>query len=498
MIVDSTQGVQSQTLANYRIAKSAGVGLICLLNKIDLENSDIEKTKLQVKNLFGMKDEAVICVSAKTGVGINEVLDTIVNLLPCPVGSPTSPLRCLLIDTWYDKYSGIVSLISIHDGSLRKGEKVQSAHSKKIYEITNIGIMYPEMVNTGYLGTGSVGFITMNMKSISECFPGDTFHRPSEPVVKFPLISKSQPMVFSGVYPIDANDFSTLAESLERLAVNDSSVSIQKETSTSLGQGFRLGFLGTLHMDVFRQRLEDEHDAVIINTSPSVPYIVRNVKSGAEMLIRNPSEFPGRTDNSVILEPFVIGTLIFPDEYLGGMMTLCTNHRGIHIDTNYIDDSNIIMKYKFPMSQILTKFYSSLKSISSGYASFEYAESGYAVSDVVKVDLTMNGKNIDSLATIVHRSSAEQVSKQWTSRLKGVIDRHLFDIIIQASVAGKVLTRETVKAVRKDVTAKCYGGDITRKMKLLEKQKKGKKRMKSVAGGIELSQEAFLALMTDD
>nr|KAJ3419170.1 hypothetical protein HK105_007314 [Polyrhizophydium stewartii] len=501
LLVDACQGIQAQTIANFYLAFGEGLTILPVLNKVsgrvDLPAADPERIAAQIQSTFEMDVADTRNISAKSGQGVAALFGDIIERIPPPEGSVDKPFRALLFDTWYDKYVGVVCLIAVHDGVLKKGDRIVSAHTKQMHDITDIGIMYPHPTSAEQLSAGQVGFVTMNMKTTHDAHIGDTFYHEGVPTEVFKGFHPARSMVFAGLYPIDTSEYNKLAESLDRLTLNDSSVSVTKETSSSLGQGFRLGFLGTLHMDVFRQRLEEEHDATVINTAPTVPYIVQ-YSDGSETSIRNPAEFPDPDDFAKIkalLEPMVIGTLVFPSEYLGKMMELCERHRGEQIEYNFIDDNRVLMKYRLPMSEILSQFYDQLKSLSSGYASFDYEEAGYAKSDLVKVNILLNSKPVDALATIVHRSQADHVSKDWTRRLKGVLKKQLFDIVIQASVNGKIVARETLSAARKDVTAKCYGGDITRKMKLLEKQKAGKKRMKMVAGGVELPQEAFLTLM---
>ena len=360
--------------------------------------------------------------------------------------------------------------------------------------------MHPNPTSTSQLSAGQAGYLVLNMKSTRDAHIGDTFYHQSTPVsmIKtFPGFRPAKSMVFSGMYPFDSNDYSRLQDALDRLTLNDASVSVSKETSTALGQGFRLGFLGTLHLDVFKQRLEEEYDSHVINTMPTVSYLVK-YKDGTEKIIKNPIEFPDGQDLvnvSQLLEPIALGTLIFPSKYVGALIELCSSRRGEQVEYIFLDESRILMKYRFPMSEILTDFYDELKSRSSGYASFDYEEVGYEESDLVKVNLLLNSHKVDALSSIVHASQAENVARTWVSKLKNIMKKQLFEIVIQGAVNNRIIARETIKAVRKDVTSKCYGGDITRKMKLLERQKEGKKKLKSVAGGIQLSQEAFVSLL---
>ena len=502
LLVDACQGVQAQTIANFRLAFGEGIKILPVINKVDLPSAQPEKAMQQLQQLFQFDAEAVNCVSAKSGLGVANIFQSIINSIPPPSGDIEKPFRSLLFDSWYDKYVGVVCLIAVKDGSIRKGDRIMSAHTKQSHEITNLGILYPNPTPTANLSAGQVGFVTLNIKSTRDAHIGDTFYRASQPTEVFPGFSPAKSMVFAGMYPVQNHDFAKLAESLGKLTLNDASVSVVKETSVALGQGFRLGFLGTLHMDVFRQRLEEEHEANVINTAPTVPYIIKYKSSKTpQKTIRNPFDFPDLKEHAKIeafLEPMVRGTLVFPDIYIGKLMTLCETHRGRQLELTYLDNNRVMMKYQLPMSEILTQFYDNLKSLSSGYATFDYEDAGYEPSDLVRVDILLNSKPVDALATVVHKSKSEPLAKEWVKRLKKVLDRQLFEIVIQACVNGKVMARESLSPTRKDVIAKCYGGDITRKMKLLEKQKAGKKRMKTVAGGVELSQEAFLTLIRGD
>ncbi|KAJ3147739.1 Translation factor guf1 mitochondrial [Geranomyces variabilis] len=497
LLVDSCQGIQAQTVANFFLAFGEDLNIIPVLNKIDLPGADPEKVARQIETTFELDVSNVLSISAKTGLGVKDVLPRIIEQVDAPTANASAPFRGLLFDSWYDKFVGVVCLVAVRDGNLRKGDRIVSAHTRNSYEVTDLGIMFPNQVSTASLESGQVGYVVLGMKTTRDAHIGDTFYREGSPVEAFPGFEPAKSMVFAGMYPIDSVDYTKLQEALDRLTLNDASVSVAKESSVALGQGFRLGFLGTLHMDVFRERLEEEYDSTVINTAPTVPYIVKYT-NGTEKIIRNPAQFPDIEEHAKIaafLEPMVSGTLVFPSEYLGPLMDLCGAHRGEQQDYTFIDDNRVIMKYTLPMSEILTDFYDQLKSRTSGYASFDYEEIGYEAADLVKVNILLNGKAVDALATIVHRSAADRVAKDWAKRLKGVMSRQLFEITIQAAVNNRVVCRESITAVRKDVTAKCYGGDITRRMKLLDKQKAGKKRLKTMAGGVQLPQEAFLTLM---
>ncbi|KAI8799843.1 P-loop containing nucleoside triphosphate hydrolase protein [Cladochytrium replicatum] len=508
LLVDATQGIQAQTVANFYLAFSEGLTVLPVINKIDLPSADPDKVSRQIQSTFELGDEgSTMAISAKSGINIDKLLDTIVEKIPPPpfdaLGSPDDPLRFLLFDSWYDRFVGVVCLVAVVDGKLSKGDKVESAHYNSTFDVADVGLMYPDPTPSRALLPGQVGYAILGMKTCSDAHIGDTFFRASssrnasttERKV-FPGFKPAKSMVFSGVFPIDSADYDRLSDAIDRLTLNDRSVSVSKETSAVLGQGFRLGFLGTLHMDVFRQRLEEEWGAVVINTAPTVPYIVR-YQDGTEHQIRNPTEFPDVEDLSkvkALLEPMVLGTLVFPLSYMGTLVDLCVSHRGQQVDYTQIDESRAMMRFKLPMSEILVDFYDQLKSRTAGYASFDYEEAGYEASDLVKINVILNGKVVDALSSIVYRGHSERIAKDWVKRLKDVLDRQLFEIAIQASVNGRIVSRETIKALRKDVTAKCYGGDITRKMKLLERVKEGKKRMKRV-GNVDLPHEAFYNLM---
>jgi elongation factor 4 len=499
LLVDACQGIQAQTIANFYLAFSQDLAIVPVLNKIDLPGADVPKVCEQIESSLDLDTTDILQVSAKTGLGVEGLFQQIIQKIPAPQGSSQKPFRSLLFDTWYDRYAGVICLIAVKDGILKKGDRIVSGYTKQTYEVNDLGIMYPTRTSCEQLSAGQVGYIVMNMKSTRDASIGDTFHKQGAPTELFPGFSPAKSMVFAGLYPVDSSKHQELQDALDRLTLNDASVSVQKETSASLGQGFRLGFLGTLHMDVFRQRLEEEHDTQVINTMPTVPYIVRYTNK-EEKYIHNPSEFPQGIELSKVhcfLEPMVNGTFVFPDEYLGKVIELCSAHRGTQIDCTYIDDSRVMLKYRLPSAEILTSFYDKLKSISSGFATFDYEEGGYEESDIVKVNILLNGKPVDALSCITHRTHSEKVAKLWVHKLKNVIEKQLFEIVIQGAVGAKIVARDSIKAARKDVTAKCYGGDITRKMKLLNKQKESKKRMKKVAGGVELSQEAFLSLMTE-
>ena len=469
MLVDACQGIQAQTIANFDMAFNLDLNLVPVVNKIDLPSANVEKASEQILNAFELENPVLI--SAKTGMNVEQVLERIISDIPAPEGNASNPLRCLLFDTWYDQYAGVICLAAIKDGTIKKGDKIVSGYSKLVYDVIDLGIMHPDRVSTPSLSAGQIGYLTLNMRTVRDANIGDTFYRLGHPTEPFKGFLPARSMVFSGVFPVDNNKHNELQESIERLILTDASVSMQKETSSSLGQGFRLGFLGTLHMDVFRQRLEQEYDLEVINTHPTVPYVVVYTNK-TEKLIKNLSDFPEGVELSRVrhfMEPTVIGTFVTPDQYMGKIIELCNQHRGVQLDCSYFGDNRATLKFKIPLSEILTQFYDSLKSFTSGYASFDYEDGGYEVADLVKVNILLNGKAVDSLSCVAHRSHAEKVAKSWVQKLKKVLDSKLFEIVIQGTADGKVIARETIKPTRKDVTAKCYGGDITRKMKLLNK-----------------------------
>ncbi|KAJ2509027.1 Translation factor guf1 mitochondrial [Coemansia sp. RSA 2052] len=497
LLVDAAQGIQAQTVANFYLAFGEGLSVIPMLNKVDLPTAEPERAAKQIESAFEIEAGCILQISAKTGLGVEQVLPAVIEQTPPPSGSADKPFKALLFDTWYDTYVGVVCLMAVKDGSIRRGDRIASSHSGTKYEVMEVGVMHPEQTPTTLLQVGQVGYIVCNMKSIAEAHVGDTFYRDKFPVEALPGFVPAKSMVFAGVFPIDAGEFDRLNESIQKLTLNDSSVSVHKETSAALGQGWRLGFLGTLHMDVFRQRLEEEYDTNILVTSPTVPYQIK-YRDGSSKFIRTPADFPdANVMNDYVestMEPFVTSTLIFPEKYLGSMLELCTTHRGELQNHTFIDETRVMLKCRLPMAEIVTDFFDKLKSKSQGFASFDYEEAGYDASDLVKMEVLLNGEAVDALAAVMHKSSVVPAGREIASRLKEVIRRQLFDIIIQTTANGKIIARETVKQLRKNVTAKCYGGDITRKMKLLNKQKEGKKRLKRI-GKVELPHEAFLTIV---
>lgn len=494
LLVDAGQGVQAQTMANFYLAFDQDLKIIPIINKIDLPTADVPRVTQELDMLFDFKADEIVAASAKTGIGTKDILDAIVTRIPAPVGNDKEPLKALLFDSWFDEYRGVICLVALQDGVLQKGDMVSLAQAGTSYEILELGLMYPEPTPMSALYAGQVGYIIPGMKSVKEARVGDTLYHKKHPVKPFPGFKKAKPMVFAGLYPVDSEEFEAFQEAIEKLTLNDASVSFEKKTSAALGLGFRCGFLGLLHMDVFRQRLEQEYNLAVIATAPSVLYKVK-LKHKEELIpIESPSDFPDPGQIEEVYEPVINATIITPTQYLGNILKLCEEKRGTQQNLSYLTENRVILKYKLPLNEVATDFYDQLKSLSSGYASFDYDEAGYEPADLVKMDILLNGKPVDALSTIVHKDKAYYLGRELTERLKKAIPRQLFEVIIQAAIGAKIIARERVAPLRKDVTAKCYGGDITRKRKLLEKQKEGKKKMKQV-GNIEVPQEAFLSIL---
>ncbi|KAF7295365.1 Translation factor GUF1, mitochondrial [Mycena indigotica] len=505
LLVDASQGVQAQSISVFHIAQERGLKIIPVLNKIDLPAAQPERIAAQMQSTFGTDPADIIRISAKTGQGVDEVLQAIIDRIPPPTGSTEDPLKAFLFDSFYDRYRGVISLVAVQNGVLKKGDRIASYHTRKKYEVTEVGIMHPEETPATSLYPGQVGYIACNMKESSEAHIGDTLHRSGSPVDPMPGFKPAKAMVYAGIFPVESNDFPKLEESIKRLALTDRSVTVQRESSTALGQGCRLGFLGTLHMDVFRQRLEDEHDQNLIITAPTVPYKV--VYKDREVFVSNPTEFPDALEVSSkvkeIQEPVVRASIIVPEEYFGDMMDLCFSHRGQDLEHRYLDagttgtssSSRIILNCILPLSEIVTDFFDQLKSRSSGFASFDYEEAGYRPSDLVKMVFLLNSKPVDALALVIHRSKEDEIGRLWVKKLVKVIPRQQFEVPIQAAVGKKIIARETLKAYRADVTGGLYGGHVERKMKQLELQKEGKRRMKRM-GTVEMPQEAFFEIMS--
>lgn len=494
LLTDAVQGVEAQTMANFYLAFEQDLMIIPIINKIDMANANPDRIGDQLHKLFDFDKSQILLASGKAGIGINEILQAVIERIPHPKSTVAAPLKALLFDSWFDEYRGVVCLIALQDGIIKKGDAITLAQTDQSYEVLDVGLMYPDEQPTDVLYAGQVGYLIAGMKTVKEARVGDTIYHCKKPVQPFPGFKPAKPMVFAGIFPIDNVDFELLRDAIGKLTLNDASVTVEKKSSPALGLGFRCGFLGLLHMDVFRQRLEQEYNLSVIATAPSVLYKVKMSHSQEIINIESPSDFPEAHQIDEVLEPIIKGTIIVPKEYLGNMITLCQEKRGEQIDMTYIDEHRIILKYKLPLNEVATDFYDQLKSLSSGYASFDYEEAGFQSSDLVKMDILINKKPIDALSCIVHTDKAYYVGKGLVERLKEAIPRQLFEIAIQAAIGAKIIARESVSALRKDVTAKCYGGDITRKRKLLEKQKEGKKKMKQV-GNVEIPQEAFLAIL---
>ncbi|KAI9120963.1 hypothetical protein K1719_007996 [Acacia pycnantha] len=495
LVVDAAQGVQAQTVANFYLAFESNLTIIPVINKIDQPTADPDGVKAQLKSMFDLDPSDALLTSAKTGQGLEQVLPAVIERIPPPPGKSDSPLRVLLLDSYYDEYKGVICHVAVVDGALRKGDKISSAATGQAYEALDVGIMHPELKSTGMLLTGQVGYVVSGMRSTKEARVGDTLFHTRSTIEPLPGFKPVKHMVFSGLYPADGSDFEALNHAIERLTCNDASVSITKESSTALGLGFRCGFLGLLHMDVFHQRLEQEHGAHVISTVPTVPYIFE-YSDGSKLQVENPAALPSNPKQRVTAcwEPTVIATIIIPSQYVGSVITLCSERRGQQLEYSFIDSQRAFMKYRLPLREIVVDFYNELKSLTSGYASFDYEDADYQESDLVKLDILLNGQPVDAMATIVHKLKAYRVGRELVDKLKKVIDRQMFEISLQAAIGSKVIARETISAMRKNVLAKCYGGDVTRKRKLLEKQKEGKKRMKRV-GSVDIPQEAFHELL---
>lgn len=494
LLVDAAQGVQAQTMANFYLAFEQDLKIVPIINKIDLPTADVDRVTQELESLFDFQKNEIVLASAKSGIGIKEILEAIITRMPAPVSSVAAPLKALLFDSWFDDYRGVVCLIALHDGAIKKGDQITLAQKNMSYEVLELGLMYPEPTPMDALYAGQVGYLITGMKTVHEARVGDTIYHTKQPVKPFPGFKPAKPMVFAGLYPIDSEDFEPLREAIEKLTLNDASVSVEKKSSTALGLGFRCGFLGLLHMDVFKQRLEQEYHVSAIATAPSVLYKIKLTHTGEIINVENPADFPEPNRIEQILEPVIKATIITPTDYLGNLIKLCEQKRGIQLDMHYINEKRAILKYRLPLNEVATDFYDQLKSLSSGYASFDYEEAGYEPADLVKMDILLNGKPVDALSIIVHEEKAYYVGRELASRLKDLIPRQLFEVVIQAAIGAKIIARERVAPLRKDVTAKCYGGDITRKRKLLEKQKEGKKKMKQV-GNVEVPQEAFLSIL---
>jgi GTP-binding protein LepA len=494
LVVDAAQGVEAQTVANAYAAVDAGLELVPVLNKVDLPGADPDGVAAQVVDLLGGDPDEAIRISAKTGEGVPEVLEAIVQRIPPPEGDPQAPPRALIFDSEFDPYRGVVAYVRMADGCFSKGEPIVAMQAGTVAEIDDIGFFIPEMRPAGGMGAGEVGYVITGVKDVSRLRVGDTLTSRERPAAQpLPGYREVRPMVFCGLFPIDTDRYEDLRDALERLALNDAALSYEPETSDALGFGFRCGFLGLLHMDIVRERLEREYDLELLATTPNVRYEV--TPSGGETLeVRSPTEMPDPAAIESIAEPFIRATVIAPNDYVGAVMELCQKRRGEHVDIHYLSPQRVQIRYDLPLAEIVLDFFDQLKSQTRGYASLDYEPIGNRSSDLVKLDVLLAGAGVDALSLIVHREAAYGQGRALVERLRETIPRQLFDVPVQAAIGSNVIARETVKALRKDVTAKLYGGDVTRKRKLLEKQKKGKKRMKQV-GAVEVPQEAFLSVL---
>jgi len=494
LIVDASQGVEAQTVANAYMASDSGLELVPVINKIDLPAADPERVRGEIEDVIGISAQDAILASAKEGIGTKEILEAVVHLVPPPPDKSNEPLKALIFDSWFDSYQGVVMLIRVFEGRIKTGERIKFMATGKTNEVRTLGIFSPRAMVVNELKTGEVGFVTASIKEIEVAKVGDTITTVVNPTGRpLPGFREMKPMVFSGLYPIDSVDYDKLKEALEKLALNDSSLVYEPETSVALGFGFRCGFLGLLHMEIVKERLEREFELELISTAPTVIYKTTD-KNGKVSYVDNPSDLPSPDKMELIEEPYVLVAVHTPGAYLGSIFELCIKKRGTQRDIKYVTQDRVIVEYEIPLSEIVYDFYDRLKSVSRGYASMDYQPIGYKGSDLIKLDVLVNGEPVDALSIIVHKERSYERGRDLIQKLRSLIPRQLYEVIIQASIGSRIIARESVKPVRKDVTAKCYGGDVTRKRKLLEKQKEGKKRLKQV-GNIEIPQEAFLAVL---
>ncbi len=496
LVVDASQGVEAQTLANVYQAIDAGHEIVPVLNKIDLPAAECDRVKQQIEDVIGLHADDAVMISAKTGLNIEGVLEALVTRLPPPQGNADAPLKALLVDSWYDQYLGVVILVRIKDGRLKRGQKIRMMSNGAVHNVEQVGVFTPKMIPTGDLGPGEMGFITASIKTVADCNVGDTITDDRVPATAaLPGFKASIPVVWCGLFPVDADDFEHLRDSLGKLRLNDSSFHYEAETSAALGFGYRCGFLGLLHLEIIQERLTREFNLDLIATAPSVVYRIHTTKGTIEEL-HNPADMPEPMKIDHIDEPWIRATIMVPDDYLGSVLTLCNDRRGQQADLTYVGNRAMAV-YRLPLNEVVFDFYDRLKSVSRGYASFDYAMDGYEESDLVRISILVNQDPVDALSFIAHRSAAENRGRSICAKLKDLIPKQLFKIAIQAAIGGKVIARETIGALSKDVTAKCYGGDISRKRKLLDKQKEGKKRMRQF-GKVEIPQSAFLAALKMD
>lgn len=498
LIVDASQGIQAQTISNLYLALEHDLEIIPILNKMDLPGAMPEEVKDQIIELIGGKREEIIPASGKTGLGVDTILDAIVDRVPPPVGDPEAPLQALIFDSVFNSFRGIMAYFKVENGEIRKGDKVKFVATGKEYNADEIGTLRLNQVAKDVIKTGDVGYIISGIKEAREVKVGDTIthvHQPTKEAIKG--FEEVKPMVFAGIYPVDTEDYEELRESMHRLQLNDASLVFEPESSAALGFGFRCGFLGMLHMEIIQERLEREFNMTVITTVPNVSYKAFMAKSGEEVVVHNPSDLPDPSKLEYVEEPFIKANIITKSEFTGPVMSLCIQKRGVIINQSYLTSDRVELTFEMPMGEIVFDFYDKLKTISKGYASFDYHQIGYRQSDLVKLDIRLNGEPVDALSSLIHRSNSYEFGKKICEKLKELLPRQQFEIAIQASIGAKIIARENIRALRKDVTAKCYGGDISRKRKLLEKQKKGKKRMRQV-GNVEIPQSAFMAVLKLD
>jgi len=494
LVVDASQGVEAQTIANVYMAIDQNLELIPVINKIDLPSADFEKVKAEIEEIIGIDASNAIPASAKEGIGTKEILESIVKYIPYPKGDVNKPLKAVIFDSWYDNYQGVVILIRVIDGTIKNGDKIKFMATDKEYDVDSIGVFTPKDTKVDSLGAGDVGYIIAGIKKLKDVKIGDTVTHVKNPTKEpFPGFKNVKPVVFCGFYPVDPKDYEDLRDALEKLILNDSSITYEPENSMALGFGFRCGFLGLLHMEIIQERLEREFDLNLITTAPTVIYKVTKT-DGTTIDVDNPAKLPPVGEIDIIEEPIINATIVLPNEYVGSVIQLLQQKRGIQNNMHYVSQTRVILEYEIPLSEVVIDFYDKLKSASKGYASFDYEHAGYKESALTKLDILINGEPVDALSIIVHRDHAYYKGRELVDKMKDVIPRQMFDIAIQAAIGNKIIARSTVKAFRKNVTAKCYGGDITRKKKLLEKQKEGKKRMRKI-GKVDVPQEAFLAIL---
>ncbi|HVE64999.1 MAG TPA: translation elongation factor 4, partial [Thermoanaerobaculia bacterium] len=494
LVVDATQGVEAQTLANAYLAIHNNLTIVPVINKIDLPSAEPEKAREQIEQVVGIPADEAVLTSAKMGIGIDELLERIVRDVPPPKGDPAAPLKALLFDSWYDPYRGVTSLVRIFEGTLKPKRKIQAIGTGLVSEVEEVGIFTPTRQSVPELSVGEVGFVWANIKDLHTTRIGDTITELARPTAEaFPGFAEAKPMVFAGLFPTDADDYANLRDAMEKLRLNDASFTFLPESSTALGFGFRCGFLGLLHMEIVQERLEREFDLDLITTAPGVNYRV-TLTDGEVLDLVNPNHLPPESRIDRMEEPYIGATIITRDDFLGGLLKLCEDRRGVQKSMEYLSANRVVLSYEFPLNEVVLDFYDKLKSVSKGYASFDYEFAGYREGDLVKLDILVNGEAVDALSIIVHREEATAKGRLLATKMKEIIPRQMFEVAIQAAIGAKIIARETVPAMRKNVIAKCDGGDITRKRKLLEKQKEGKKRMKRV-GRVDIPQDAFLAVL---